>query len=92
MANIGWFSGLFEWARCTCQLGLLGAEAIKTGLPGQGDWFRAAGSDPELRQARMRTYFLSRNTGKRSVTVNMKDGRGRDIVRKLVERRRLRFS
>ncbi len=70
---------------CTYQLGLLGAEVIKIELPGQGDWIRVTGLDPELRQARMGTHFLSQNAGKRSVTVNMKDGRGRDIVRKLVE-------
>ena len=70
---------------CTYQLGLLGAEVIKIELPGQGDWIRVTGLDPELREARMGTHFLSQNAGKRSVTVNMKDARGRDIVRKLVE-------
>ena len=70
---------------CTYQLGLLGAEVIKIELPGQGDWIRVTGLDPELRKARMGTHFLSQNAGKRSVTVNMKDERGRDIVRKLVE-------
>ena len=58
---------------------------IKIELPGQGDWIRVTGLDPELRKARMGTHFLSQNAGKRSVTVNMKDERGRDIVRKLVE-------
>ena len=70
---------------CTYQLGLLGAEVIKIELPGQGDWIRVTGLDPELRAARMGTHFLSQNAGKRSVTVNMKDARGRDIVKKLVE-------
>ena len=70
---------------CTYQLGLLGAEVIKIELPGQGDWIRVTGLDPELREARMGTHFLAQNAGKRSVTVNMKDARGRDIVRKLVE-------
>ena len=70
---------------CTYQLGLLGAEVIKIELPGQGDWIRVTGLDPELRAARMGTHFLSQNAGKRSVTVNMKDARGRDIVKKLIE-------
>lgn len=70
---------------CTYQLGLLGAEVIKIELPGQGDWIRVTGLDPELRAARMGTHFLSQNAGKRSVTVDMKDARGRDIVKKLVE-------
>jgi len=70
---------------CTYQLGLLGAEVIKIELPGQGDWVRLTGIDPELAKAGMGTHFLSQNAGKKSVTVNMKDDRGCDIVKKLIE-------
>lgn len=70
---------------CTYQLGLLGAEVIKVELPGQGDWVRVTGVDPDLAKAGMGTHFLSQNAGKKSITVNMKDERGLGIVKKLIE-------
>jgi crotonobetainyl-CoA:carnitine CoA-transferase CaiB-like acyl-CoA transferase len=68
----------------TYQLALLGAEVIKIEIPGDGDWTRVTGVDPDLVEARMGTHYLTQNAGKKSVTLNMRDPRGIEILRKLI--------
>src|SRR5262245_46173271 len=69
---------------CCYQLAQLGAEVIKVEVPGSGDLARQLGADPALNRAHMGASFLAQNAGKRSLTVNLKVAKGREIFRKLV--------
>jgi formyl-CoA transferase len=69
---------------CCHQLAHLGADVIKVETPGTGDLARQLGADPELNRALMGVSFLAQNPGKRSITVNFKSARGKDVLRKLV--------
>ncbi len=66
------------------QLAHLGAEVIKVEAVGRGDLARNLGADPALSAKGMGISFLAQNAGKASVTLNLKDPRGKDILRKLV--------
>lgn len=68
---------------CCYQLALLGAEVIKVEVPGTGDLARQLGADAQLNAALMGSSFLAQNAGKKSVTLNLKDPRGGDLLRKL---------
>ena len=70
---------------CCHHLAHLGAEVIKVEAAGRGDLARQLGADPELNKANMGVSFLAQNAGKKSVTVNLKNARGREIFLKLVE-------
>jgi CoA:oxalate CoA-transferase len=60
----------------------LGAEVIKIELPGQGDEARGFGPFQNGESA----YFTSINRGKKSVTVDLRTPRGRELVQGLVGR------
>lgn len=66
------------------QLAHLGAEVIKAETVGRGDLARNLGSDPELSAKGMGISFLAQNAGKKSLTLNLKDKTGKDILRRLV--------
>ena len=66
------------------QLAHLGAEVIKIEAVGRGDLARNLGADPALSAKGMGISFLAQNAGKASATLNLKDPRGKDILRKLV--------
>ena len=70
---------------CAYQLALLGAEVIKVEMPKSGDLARQLGADPKLNQRRMGTSFLAQNSGKKSITVNLKVDAGKAVLRRLVE-------
>lgn len=70
---------------CCAQLAWLGADVIKVEVPGRGDLARQLGADPELNADLMGTSFLAQNAGKRSLALNLKDARGREILRALVK-------
>ena len=65
---------------CTMILSDLGAEVIKVEIPGTGDDSRAFG--PFLNNRSL--YFLSINRGKKSVSLNLKSPRGREILLGLI--------
>jgi crotonobetainyl-CoA:carnitine CoA-transferase CaiB-like acyl-CoA transferase len=68
-------------------LGRLGAEVVKIESPHGGDSGRAslpAMTDPHGR--RVGATFLRNNLGKRSICVDLKDPRGRDLVHRLAPR------
>lgn len=67
------------------QLAHLGAEVIKVEAVGQGDLARNLGADPELSAKGMGISFLAQNAGKSSLTLNLKDPRGKDILKQLVQ-------
>ncbi len=67
---------------CTLMLGDHGADVIKIELPGAGDDTRHWG--PPFIGAES-AYFLSINRNKRSLTLNFKEARAREIFLRLVE-------
>jgi len=69
---------------CAYQLGLLGADVVKIEVPGSGDLARQLGADPELNEALMGASFLAQNGGKRSVTLDLKSGEGKGVLRRMV--------
>lgn len=69
---------------CCHQLAHMGAEVIKVETPGTGDLARQLGADADLNRRLMGVSFLAQNPGKRSITVNLKHARGKDLFRKLV--------
>lgn len=68
---------------CCHQLVHMGAEVIKVEAPGRGDLARQLGADPALNAAGMGVSFLAQNAGKQSVTLNLKDPRGKALFRQL---------
>ncbi|HEV2334610.1 MAG TPA: CaiB/BaiF CoA-transferase family protein [Stellaceae bacterium] len=60
----------------------LGAEVIKIEVPGVGDNSRGSTVLPGFPS----TYFETNNRGVKSVTLNLKTGEGREILKKLVQR------
>ena len=76
-------SHLLAGPYCSYLLALMGADVVKIEPPGHGDWTRGIGSDPALNAKGMGLSYLAQNADKRSVTVNLKDPRGVDIVRRL---------
>jgi crotonobetainyl-CoA:carnitine CoA-transferase CaiB-like acyl-CoA transferase len=68
---------------CAYQLALLGAEVIKVEMPEGGDLARQLGADTGLNRRRMGTSFLAQNSGKRSITVNLKMEAGKAVLRRL---------
>jgi len=68
---------------CCHQLAHMGAEVVKVEVPGTGDLARQLGADPDLNEKFMGISFLAQNTGKRSITVNMKSEKGRDVLLRL---------
>ena len=68
------------------QLAHLGADVIKVETVGRGDLARNLGADPALSAQGMGISFLAQNAGKRSLTLNLKDPRGKEALRRLVRR------
>lgn len=68
---------------CGQMLGDLGAEVIKIEVPGTGDESRAYG--PPFVEGES-SYFLSLNRNKEGVTLNLKNERAKDVLRRLIER------
>ena len=66
------------------QLAHMGADVIKVETPKTGDLARQLGADAALNKKLMGVSFLAQNPGKRSITVNFKHGRGKEVFRKLV--------
>lgn len=69
---------------CCHQLAHLGADVIKVEVPGSGDLARQLGGDHDLNAKGMGVSFLAQNSGKRSITLNLKHARGKAILHKLV--------
>jgi crotonobetainyl-CoA:carnitine CoA-transferase CaiB-like acyl-CoA transferase len=70
---------------CAYQLALLGAEVIKVEHPEGGDLARRLGADAEASARDMGASFVAVNAGKQSITLNLKDARGKEILRSLVK-------
>ncbi len=72
---------------CTMMLGDLGADVIKVERPGRGDESRSWGppfvGEPSEAYPGESTYYLAANRSKRSVTVNLKNPEGQEIIKRL---------
>ena len=66
------------------QLAVLGADVIKVEHPDDPDQSRDSGTDRMLNRALMGTGFLTQGSNKRSITLDLKQERGREILKKLV--------
>src|SRR6202171_3123108 len=66
------------------QLAVLGADVIKVEHPVDPDQSRGAGTDKELNRHNMGTAFLTQASNKRSITLDLKLPKDRDILKKLV--------
>jgi crotonobetainyl-CoA:carnitine CoA-transferase CaiB-like acyl-CoA transferase len=66
------------------QLAVLGADVIKVEHPDDPDQSRGAGTDKELNRRNMGTAFLTQASNKRSITLDLKQEKDRDILKKLV--------
>ncbi|MCD6152627.1 MAG: CoA transferase [Syntrophobacterales bacterium] len=75
-------SRLLPGPYCTMMLADLGAEVIKVEEPGKGDYLRDF--PPKLKQES--AFFLSVNRNKKSITLNLKSDRGREIFLGLVKK------
>jgi CoA:oxalate CoA-transferase len=72
---------------CTRILADLGAEVIKVELAPNGDRGRAAGDKPrdaKFRNSSKSTYYFQHNHSKKSLAVDIKQARGRELVRAIV--------
>lgn len=69
---------------CCHQLAHLGAEVIKVEIPNGGDLARQLGADAELNEKFMGVSFLAQNAGKKSLTLNLKTEKGREIFKQLI--------
>ena len=74
-------SRLLPGPYCSMILGDAGAEVIKIEDTGAGDYFR----DWEPKQKVNSVYFIGVNRNKKSVTLNLKTDKGKEILYKLVE-------
>jgi len=72
---------------CAMMLGDLGADVIKVELPGQGDESRSWGppfvGKPYGSYPGESAYFMAMNRSKRSLTVNLKNFEGQEIIKRL---------
>ena len=74
---------------CTLLLADLGADVLKVEDTAGGDYIRWMppyyGGEDERRAGTASAYFLALNRNKRSLRLNLKDERGRDVLLRLVE-------
>jgi crotonobetainyl-CoA:carnitine CoA-transferase CaiB-like acyl-CoA transferase len=63
----------------------MGADVIKVERPGAGEWERGLHAVGELLDGQS-PFFLAMNRNKRSVALNLKDERAREVCRRLAER------
>lgn len=69
---------------CCHQLAHMGADVIKVEARLTGDLARQLGADVTLNRRNMGVSFLAQNPGKRSITLNLKNARAKEVFRKLV--------
>lgn len=69
----------------TLHLALLGAEVIKIENPKGGDLARNLGCVPEFNKKLMGTSFTAQNANKKSLTLNLKEEKAKEIFLKLAE-------
>ena len=68
------------------RLAVLGADVIKVEHPEEPDQSREGGTDGTLNRRNMGTSFLTQGSNKRSITLDLKTDKGREILKQLVAR------
>ncbi|MBX3540874.1 MAG: CoA transferase [Chelatococcus sp.] len=68
----------------TYQLAVLGADVIKIEHPERPDQVRETGTDPALGQVLMGTNYLSQGSNKRSLTLDLTQPAGREVLARLL--------
>lgn len=68
----------------TLHLAWLGAEVIKIENPKDGDLARKLGCVPDYNKMLMGTSFIAQNGNKKSITLNLKEEKAKEIFKKLV--------
>ncbi|MFA4915750.1 MAG: CaiB/BaiF CoA-transferase family protein [Syntrophales bacterium] len=74
-------SRLLPFNYCTMMLADLGAEVLKVEEPGIGDYMRTM--PPRLKKEN--PLFLMANRNKKSMTLNLRDEKGKEVLRKLIK-------
>ncbi len=69
----------------TLHLAWLGADVIKVENPKGGDLARKLGCVPEYNQKLLGTSFLAQNANKKSITLNLKQAKAKEIFKELVK-------
>jgi crotonobetainyl-CoA:carnitine CoA-transferase CaiB-like acyl-CoA transferase len=67
------------------QLAVLGADVLKIENPDDVDQSRYMGSDKNLNAELMGTNFLTQNSNKKSITLNLKTEKAREVLKQLVK-------
>jgi crotonobetainyl-CoA:carnitine CoA-transferase CaiB-like acyl-CoA transferase len=67
------------------QLAVLGADVIKIEHPDEPDQSRESGTDRALNRTNMGTSFLTQGSNKRSITLDLKQEAGLEVLRRLVK-------
>src|SRR5436305_5694372 len=67
------------------QLAVLGADVIKVEHPDEPDQSREGGTDRVLNHRNMGTSFLTQGSNKRSITLDLKQEAGHDVLKRLVK-------
>lgn len=78
------FSQMMAGPWSTQMLGDLGADVIKIERPGSGDWERSLSSMGELLEGES-PFFLGMNRNKRSLTLDLKQTKVKEIIYRLAE-------
>src|SRR5438067_11929821 len=68
------------------QLAVLGADVIKVEHPDEPDQSRDGGTDRTLNRGHMGTSFLTQGSNKRSITLDLKQEAGREVLKRLAAR------
>jgi len=79
------FSQVLAGPFCTQQLALLGADVIKIEEPGSGDQARGIMADNDIGRIGMSPYFLAMNANKRSMTLDLKHPRAKEVLARLAQ-------
>src|SRR6476660_635051 len=66
------------------QLAVLGADVITVEHPDDPDQSRSSGNDRALNRSQMGTSFLTQGSNKRAITLDLKQEKGREILKRLV--------
>jgi len=77
------FSRALAGPYCTMMLADMGAEIIKLEMPGRGDDSRSWG--PPFVEGES-AYFMSVNRNKKSITLNLKSEKSKEIIEKLIKK------
>ena len=78
------FTHVLAGPYATGQLALMGAEVIRVERPGGDDFVRGHGGTKAMRDAGLGASFLSQNSGKKSVVLDLKTTEGLDAALSLV--------